>query len=99
MDPLRQRRGLSQEESRPLSSVLEREDTMSTSFDQLKREAVNLERQLEDKISRYQQVSGTAMSFGITTKCCEGGEQCLTHFTLLPCLIILACSKIKSIGS
>jgi hypothetical protein len=26
------------------------------SFDQLKREAVNLERQLEDKVSRYQQV-------------------------------------------
>ena len=29
---------------------------MSTSFEQLKREAVNLERQLEDKIGRYQQV-------------------------------------------
>ena len=29
---------------------------MSNSFDQLKREAVNLERQLEDKISRYQLV-------------------------------------------
>jgi hypothetical protein len=27
------------------------------SFDQLKREAANLERQLEDKISRYQQVN------------------------------------------
>jgi hypothetical protein len=26
------------------------------SFDQLKREAANLERQLEDKLSRYQQV-------------------------------------------
>ena len=31
---------------------------MSNSFDQLKREAVNLERQLEDKIGRYQQVRG-----------------------------------------
>lgn len=31
-------------------------DTMS--FDQLKREAVNLERKLEDKVSRYQQVCG-----------------------------------------
>lgn len=30
---------------------------MSTPFEALKREAVNLERQLEDKISRYQQVS------------------------------------------
>lgn len=29
---------------------------MASSFDQLKREAVNLERQLEDKIGRYQQV-------------------------------------------
>mmetsp|Transcript_6592 Transcript_6592/g.13598 ORF Transcript_6592/g.13598 Transcript_6592/m.13598 type:complete len:231 (+) Transcript_6592:265-957(+) len=30
---------------------------MSTSFEQLKREAVNLERQLEDKIGRYQQLA------------------------------------------
>lgn len=29
---------------------------MATSFEQLKREAVQLERQLEDKVSRYQQV-------------------------------------------
>jgi hypothetical protein len=30
--------------------------TMSQSFDQLKREAVRLERSLEDKVSKYQQV-------------------------------------------
>jgi Golgi SNAP receptor complex protein 1 len=34
--------------------------TMSQSFDQLKREAVRLERSLEDKVSKYQQVR-TAM--------------------------------------
>jgi len=39
---------------------------MSTSFEQLKREAVNLERQLEDKIGRYQQVR-------LTRKNYEGG--------------------------
>lgn len=29
---------------------------MASSFEQLKREAVQLERQLEEKVSRYQQV-------------------------------------------
>lgn len=33
----------------------------ATSFDQLKREAVNLERQLEDKIGRYQQVNNKSV--------------------------------------
>ena len=37
---------------------------MSTSFEQLKREAVNLERQLEDKIGRYQQVRKNYEEYG-----------------------------------
>ena len=64
-EPLRQRRGLSHhEESRSVTAG--QENTMSTSFEQLKREAVNLERQLEDKIGRYQQVR-------LTRKNYEGG--------------------------
>jgi hypothetical protein len=61
-EPLRQRRGAQDESRAPTvveaSKVVESSTTMSgsSSFDQLKREAVNLERQLEDKISRYQQV-------------------------------------------
>ena len=65
-EPLRQRRGGAEESNgrtTTSTSSFEGEDkninTMSNSFDQLKREAVNLERQLEDKIGRYQQVRRT----------------------------------------
>jgi Golgi SNAP receptor complex protein 1 len=37
------------------------EQNMSQSFDQLKREAVRLERSLEDKVARYQQVCTTLL--------------------------------------
>lgn len=64
----------------------------ATSFEQLKREAVNLERQLEDKIGRYQQVrkanfaasrnggQHTAMLLHLET---TDGTLCLTIIMLL----------------
>jgi len=56
-EPLRQRRGQQQLVENGFDAPGSGGDASTTmSFEQLKREAAALERQLEDKLSRYQQV-------------------------------------------
>ena len=53
-EPLRQRRAPALVAQYPVSFPVSPD--MASSFEQLKREAVQLERQLEEKVTRYQQV-------------------------------------------